>query len=647
MGKSILSFANIIVIGVIVLFLNSLSSLVLGRMTFDLTDDGLYTLSQGSKNIINKLVEPVTLKIYISRTDGAKYPAVKIYGDRVQHLAREYQRASGGKVKVEIYDPRPDSEEESWAQKYGLTPLSLPTGERLFFGLAAVSGAGREEAIPIIDLNRQEYLEYDITRLLSTIAGGDKPSIGILSSLKIQGTESPSQGMPGAQRDDSQDPWVLANQLANLGDLKYLDNGVSEIDPSIRTLMVIHPKGLLPQTLYAIDQFVVKGGSLFVAIDPYCSADVPDGPPNSPTAVFAERSSQLKELLAPWGIEMVEKKAVADLNLAAKVGVNPGEPPTDFLLWLSLSKGAGQGAPVINSTDMTTSKLENVLLPWAGALKITPIPGVSVETLLQTTSQAALMDEGDYRYGGGQPSSLLSKFIPGNQAYPLAVRLTGKFKSSFKEKPAGVQGSLADVPLLAEGTEIGRVVVVSDVDFLTDMASVRTQSIMGTKLVNLINDNQPFAANTMENLLGSSDLISLRSRGQFSRPFTRVEEIEKHAAERWRHEEMTFQSTLNQANSRLTELQEGMKPGSEQVFNKALLDEVKQLRDERQNAQERLREVRRNLRQDKERLGKILFALNTFLVPSILILSVLLSPKKKSRKASSNQESKNQQPIVA
>ena len=173
MQKSFLSFASILVIGVIVLFLNSLGGLAFGKLSLDLTDEGLYTLSQGSKNILAKLQEPVTLKLYVSRTDGAKYPAVKIYGDRVQHLIREYSRASGGRIKMEVYDPRPDSEEESWAQKYGLTPLSLPTGERLFFGLAAVSASGREESIPIIDLNRQEYLEYDVTRLLMTLAGGE------------------------------------------------------------------------------------------------------------------------------------------------------------------------------------------------------------------------------------------------------------------------------------------------------------------------------------------------------------------------------------------------------------------------------------------------------------------------------------------
>ena len=633
MQRSLFSFGTIVVLGIIVLFVNSIASLLLGNASLDLTDDGLYTLSQGSRNVVRKLEEPVALKLYISRTDGAKYPAVKIYGDRVQHLAREYARASGGKIRVEVYDPRPDSEEESWAQKYGLSPLALPNGDRIFFGIAAVSASGKEESIPLVDLNRQEYLEYDLTRLLLTVAGGQKKGIGILSSLKLNGKEVPTMpGMP--PQPDAQEPWVLINQLSNLGDVKFIDNGVSEIDPSIQVLMVVHPKRLSPQTLYAIDQFVMRGGNLFVAVDPYCSVDMPADGASSSQAMLADKSSNLKELLGPWGIEMVERKAVGDSEVAAKVSTGPSSPPEDFVLWLNLIRGQA-GPDVINTKDMTTSKLENILLPWAGALKVHPLEGVSYDTLLQTSRQAGLVDEAEYRYGGGTPSSILNHFQRGAEPQLLAVRLNGKLKSAFKEKPQGVTGAAQSAEQLKESKEPVHVVVVSDVDFLSDMSSARVQSIMGTKIVNLINDNLPFAGNVIENLLGSNDLIGLRSRGQFARPFTRVEEIERHAAEKWRAEEQMFQTTLNEANSRLTELQEGSKPGSEQMFNKAVLDEMKQLRERRQDAQERLRSVRRNLRQDKERLGQILFVMNTFLVPAVLVLGSLIQPRKRKRSKTS------------
>ncbi len=629
MQRSIISFGSIIVLGLIVLFGNSLVSLVLGKMSVDLTDEGLYTLSQGSRNVVKKLDTPVTLKLYISRTDGAKYPVVKIYGDRVQHLLREYQRASKGKIHIEVYDPRPDSEEESWAQKYGLTPLALPNGDRIFFGLAAVSATGKEESIPVVDLNRQEYLEYDITRLLFTLATTEKLGIGVISSLKIQGDTQAR--MPGMMQQEQQDPWVMVSQISNLGDVKFIDNGVSEIDPGIKVLMVIHPKGLTPSTLYAIDQFVMRGGNLFVAIDPYNNADQPQDPSNPQAAMFADRSSNLKEILSAWGVEMIEKKAVGDLALATKVAVSQTSPPEDFLLWLSLTRAGSNKVDVINSKDMATSKLENILLPWAGALKITPVEGVTVEPLLRSTSQSQLFEESDYRYGGGSPDNIRTKFMPGNESYVLAARISGKLKSSQKSKPEGLTGAAATAEQKMQATETGYVVVVADADFLTDMASARAQNLFGTKLVSLLNDNLPFLGNTIENLLGSNDLISLRSRGQFARPFTKVEEIEKNAAERWRKEELTFQSALNAANSRLSELQEGTKPGTEQVMNKAILDEVKKLRDERQQAQERLREVRRNLRQDKESLGGWLFVINTFLVPLILILGVIFTPRKRKK----------------
>lgn len=624
--KSILSAAGVLILGIVLVLVNSIGANLFSRFYVDLTEEGLYTLSQGSRNILAKLKEPITIRFYLSRTDGARYPALKLYGDRVTDLLQQYERESNGMVTLESYDPRPDSDEESWAQKYGLTPLSMPSGEQLFFGLAAVNAQGDEEVIPIFNLARQEFLEYDISRLLNALSTEKKPVVGILSPLKMQGGEA--HGQNPFQRPQQIDPWVLVSQLQNLADVQFLPVDTKDIPEAVRVLMVVHPKNLSQETLYAIDQFVMRGGNLFVAVDPYCNVDQPPPDPQNPMAgMFAERSSDLKGLLPAWGVELVEKKVVGDINLATRVNAGDG-PPAPFVLWVSLVKESPDGSELINRQNVLTSQLDSLVFPWPGALNLKKVEGIDSEVLLRTTRAATLFGEDDYRYGGGSPQALAQKYEPGTAPQIISARLTGKFKSNFKERPGEKKEGAA--PHLAESKETSSIVVVSDADFLSDMASVSAQRFLGTKLVSLLNDNIIFGANVVENLLGSADLISLRSRGQYTRPFTRVQAIEREAEERWKAEESALMAKLENANQRLNELQSSMGgKGGEQVLTKAVMDELKRFRDERQEAQKRLREVRRNLRQDKERLGSSLFALNTFLVPILLVIGTLVTHRQR------------------
>ncbi len=627
MQRSILSAAGVVVLGFVLLLVNSIAGNLFGRFYVDLTEDKLYTLSSGSRNILAALQSPVTLRLYLSKTEGAKYPAIKLYGDRVTELLREYERKSNGKISLEIYDPRPDSEEETWAGKYGITPLAMPSGDQLFFGLSAVNARGDEETIPVFNLNRQEFLEYDLTRLLFSLSREHKPMIGVISSLPLKGQPPRPQMIPG-QTPDS-DPWVLLSQIQNFGEVRTFEGPLAEIPNEVKLLLLIHPKGLEPQTIYAIDQFVMRGGSLFVAVDPYCNADQPPTDAQNPMAgMFYDRSSSLKELLPGWGVELAEKKVVGDMALATKVLTGNGGMPEDFLLWLTMTSEPKGTVIPINRSNVLTSQLDTLMFPWAGSLTVKPVEGVTSETLFQTSAAAKLFDKEDYQFGGGSPAELLNRYTPGKSSLIVGLKLGGKLKSNFKERPK-FDGDSANLPAhLSEAANGAHVVVVADVDFLTDAASAEVQNFLGTKVVSLRNDNLVFAGNLVENLLGSNDLISLRSRGQFTRPFTRVLEIEQHAQQSWKMEEVTLMARLNAANERLTELQSAANRSEdgkgEQVFTKALLDELKKFRDERAEAQERLREVRRNLRQDKERLGSSLFAINTFLVPLLLIVGGIL-----------------------
>jgi ABC-type uncharacterized transport system involved in gliding motility auxiliary subunit len=641
--KSFLSISGIVFLGVILLLLNGISDRVFSRFYIDLTEEKLYSLSEGTERILKSLEEPIILRYYFSKTDGARYPAIKLYATRVLDLLKQYERTSKGKLKLEVYDPRPDTEEEEWAQKYGLTPLSLATGDTLFFGLAGINSAGSEDVIPLFDLRREQFLEYDITKLVYSLKVAKQPVVGIVSSLDIEGApqQSPMPGrppMPGT-------PWILVNQLSKFSQVRFLKNDTDNIPADVDVLMVIHPKNFPEQTRYAIDQFVVNGGKLFVAIDPYCGTDQPKSDPNNPmAAMMADRSSNLPKLLSTWGVSLKEKKLVADVNLATKVSTGPGALPQSFVLWLTLNSQGDLRKEVINRDSISTSQLENVMLAWVGALQLTGVKGIAMEPLFRSTTESVLFNDSDVRFGGGNPEELLKKYIRGSESHVLGVKLVGKFKSSFDKKPGSeeVEPTMSvEGGHVSEGTNETSVVVVADVDFLADQYSARSQRFLGAQLITLLNDNLVFAANVVENLTGSNDLISLRSRGRFTRPFTKVQELEAKAQERYKLEEMRLQAKLNQANQRLSQLQNaGGGEEGKKVFNKALLDEIKIFREERKNAQKDLRNVRRRLREDIERLGTLLFLSNTFLVPLLLIIgsSVFYLVRKKRTRSKESKE---------
>ncbi|MCB0320000.1 MAG: Gldg family protein [Bdellovibrionales bacterium] len=631
MHKSILSASGIAILGVILLLTNGISNSLFSRFYVDLTEERLYSLSDGSKNILAKIEEPVTLRYYFSKTDGASYPAIKLYGQRVLDLLREYDRLGGDNVTLEVYDPRPDSEEEEWAQKYGLNPFTLPTGEKLFFGLAAVNAYGDEDSIPVFNLQRQQFLEYDITKLIHSLRTGALPKVGIITTLDIQG--APKQMPPGMPPQPS-DAWILVNQLENVADVEFLGTDVEKIPDDVKVLMVIFPQNLAEKTRYAIDQYAVKGGSLFIAVDPFCSAFEPPQDPNNPFAsIGADRSAVLPEL-SGWGVEMKGKKVVGDINLATPVAVRQGQRPEMFPVWLTFSSAnAPKGEWVVNQDEIISSDLETLMIPWPGAFDIKKQEGVTITPLLRTTDEAMLYEENDIRFSADRPEVLRKKYVRGTESQVVALKIQGKLKSNFSAKPgdgAAETNMSTEGGHISQGTEDANIIVVADVDFLSDAYAAQAQNIFGARFISLLNDNLIFAANATENLSGSNDLISLRSRGRFVRPFTKVQEIEASAQDRWKQEEEEFQAKLNEANQRLSQLQNGMDSGGgKQAFSSALLEEMKDLRERKKDAQQKLRDVRRKLREDKEDLGRVLFLVNTFLIPVILVLISVFWYRKK------------------
>jgi ABC-type uncharacterized transport system involved in gliding motility auxiliary subunit len=386
-------------------------------------------------------------------------------------------------------------------------------------------------------------------------------------------------------------------------------------------LVVIHPKNFSDSLLYSIDQFVLKGGKLLAAIDPFAQADIPEPDKGNPAAAMsADRSSSLNKLTAAWGVEQIPGKILGDRAYSMKVATGPSREPVPFVAWVGVPK------PSFNGEDVVTSSLEQMIFAWPGALTVKQMDGQVIETLASSSTETHLYDSQEFVWGGGDPEKMLQNFSSEGKSYPIAVRISGKLKTAFPEGKPGLVQPPAGQPAKSEQLKVSggasNVIIVADVDFLTDRFSIQRQNFLGTQLVSLFNDNQVFFQNAVENLNGSEDLISLRSRGRFSRPFTKVQRLEREAQEKFQQEEMVLQAKLNSATQRLNALQNqtGGQQGGKQVMSQAVLDEIKQFRDERKQAQDRLREVRRDLRQDIEGLGQTLFLICTFLVPLILIL---------------------------
>jgi ABC-type uncharacterized transport system involved in gliding motility auxiliary subunit len=634
-NKTFLSGSSILLLALIFLAVNGIADKVFNRFHVDLTQEGLYTLTKGSREILSKLEQPITLKLYYSKTEGDKYPIVKLYGTRISDLLKEYQRKSNGMITVEVYDPRPDSEDEEWAEKYGITPMDLPSGERVFLGLVALNSEGTEDVIPVFNLGRQEFLEYDITKLVYSLDAGTQPVIGVISTLPLVEGEAQPPPMQFQQAPKAEKPWIFVSQLSKLAEVRNLPLQLKAIPDEITTLFVIHPRGLSEDLRYAIDQYVMKGGNVFIAVDPFCMSDAPPNDPMNPMANFSHnRSSDLNELTRAWGATLIEGKIVGDVRLATPVSTQPGRQE-NFLAWISVGQSRAKDTELLSSDDVITNGLDTVMLPWSGVLSLEPVENIEQQVLMQTTSDAMLYDEKDIKMIAEDPQALLKKYRPGGKAYPLAVKLSGTFPSSFTSKP-GEEDAVASVPggHIPRSVKPGTVVLIADVDFMADAYSAMTQRFFGTEIVTLLNDNINLVSNIAENLYGNNDLISLRSRGRFTRPFLRVQEIEVAAQQRYQDEEQRFQAALNQANQRLSELQSGMqgKGGETTIMNKALLDEIESLREEKRIVQKRLREVRRALREDKERLGTQLFLFNTFFIPLLLLFGAFLYSLKRRKK---------------
>lgn len=625
-----------LVVGLVLLFaLNILSNDIFRSARLDLTEGRIFTLSEGTRKILAGIEEPISLRFYLSRKLATRVPEIGTYATRVQELLQEYERAAGEKLRLEVIDPEPFSREEDRAVGYGLRGLPVNTSDEvIYFGLAGTNSVDSEEVIPFFSSEREEFLEYDITKLIHNLATPKRPVIGLVSSLSIEGL-GPRAGFRGL----TSPPWVVVEQMRQLFEVRSLNASLTTVPDDVDVLVVVHPKGWNDRALYAIDQFVLRGGRALIFVDANAEADqgVQRGGLMIPTR---SSRSEMDRLLDAWGIELEKDRIIGDLQLAAKVRMDrEGRAVTfDYPVWIQL------GPQQMNQEDAVTAKLGNLSLGTPGSLVKKPDAGISFVPLIQTTPGAAAFPA-DKVAITEDPQNLLRIYSPQNRAFTLAARISGKVQSAFPDGPPPVEKTAdpdspesaspgdeeraaedtgTDQPHLPASLQPMNLIVVADTDLLQDRFWVSVQEFLGSRVAVPNAANGAFVVNALDNLSGSGDLISVRNRGSSVRPFKLVNELREQAELKFRQKEQELIDRLEATEQKLVELESTRQSDDGMILTEAQQEELLQFRQERLRIRKDLRDVRHRLRQDIESLQNRLKILNIGIVPALIAISGLI-----------------------
>ena len=632
MASRLMTTTGVVLALVLLFAVNILASRILGPARIDLTENRLFTLSEGTRAILANLDEPVTLRFYLSQRELERVPGIGGYADRVRALLNEYKRLSGGKLALHVIDPEPFSEEEDRAVGYGLrgVPLGLDEGN-FYFGLAATNSVDDEEVIPFFAAEREQFLEYDVTKLVHNLTKPKQKIVGLLSSLPIEGQGPPMQAAMGGM--DAQ-PWMVVEQIRQLFELRSLHPKLEEIPEDVDVLMLVHPQTLPREALYAIDQYVLRGGRVVAFVDPYSETQQP-GMAAGFMQPVGSRRSEIDELLSAWGVTLGDD-VVADLDLALKVRMEQGGRVLtfDYPVWMNVTPHT------FDQDDIVTGNLGNLGFGTPGYLE--PAEGATntFTPLVTTTPRAAQFTTSQVAAVTTDPRDLLDAYTSQDRAYTVVARVSGKVRTAFPDgrplpastdeegnEPAGEDeaGSEAEPKAehVSESTEDAQIILVADADMLADRFWVVVEEFLGSRIALPSAANSTLVVNALDNLTGSGDLISVRNRGTFTRPFVRVVALKQQAERAYRAKEQELIAQLEETERRLVELEES-NPGNESlIITDAQRDELVQFRQERVRIRKELREVRRQLRADIEALESWLKFANIGLVPILIGLTGL------------------------
>ena len=612
-------------------------------LRIDLTEDRLYSLSEGTLSILSSLNEPIELMFFYSDSATEDVPQLRTYGNRVQELLREIVIASEGNLSLRVIDPEPFSEEEDLATQYGVRAVPVTQGgEGVYFGLVAATGRAdvpgplrATETMPLIRPDQEEFLEYEFMKIITQVSNPERTVIGLVTQLDIDGGFDPMTGQ-GTQQ------WMIMDLVRQLYDVRRIDISSDSIEEDVDILMIVHPQGLSDRFLYAIDQHILRGGDALLFLDPNADSMVGRSPQGN--LIPAGMSSELPGLLDAWGLEFDNSKVLTDNELALRVMMGQGQRAVPHLGML------GVQGNFLTQGDIITNRLETINLSSAGAISQSNEGGLSFEPLITSSSDAMLMDR-SFVESVTDPNVLFDEFESENRSFVIAARLSGLIETAFPEGQPAIpvteeesnsddadeevsvaEETSSEVDVVNEESEIAHlsasleptnIVVFADSDLLTDRLWVQVTQFFGQRIPQPFANNGDLVINAMDNLSGGADLSSIRSRGRYSRPFTKVLTLQREADDRLRQEESELSARVAETESALAELNTDEEGNPIGEITPEIQTEIDRFNGELIETRRRLREVRFQLTEDIEQLGSNLKAVNTALVPILLTLFFL------------------------
>ncbi len=600
---------------------------LLRGVRIDLTENDLFTISPGTRDLLESINEPINIYFFFSDEETADIPFLRGYATRVRETLEEFARVAGDRLVVNVIDPAPFSEDEDRASQFGLQAISLGSlGQSVYFGIAGTNSVGDEDTIGFLQPEKETFLEYDLAKLIYNLSNPNKTVVGLLSGVSMNAGFDP-------QTQQMTDPWVIMNQARQVFDIRELTPGLTKIADDIGVLWIVHPRELTQATLYAIDQFILGGGRALIFVDPFAEIDMSS---SDPATMAAGSSSSLDPLFSVWGIEYETKNVVADDRYALSVGGGPTGRPVRHIGLLGLDGLA------MNGEDIVTSGLDSINIGTAGHFTIAENSDTVIEPLLVSSTSAGIMPTIQFQFLS-DPAALMDGFAPSGETYVLAARLEGTLTTAFSDGPP-----TADVPI-DDATEPGpvntsnhlsstdeaNVILVGDVDMLSDRLWAQSQNFFGQQLVTAFANNGDFVINALDNLSGSAALIGIRARESFARPFTRVDSLRRIAEAEFRATEQQLQAELADTEQRLGELQAARSDGGSLLMNDEQQAEIERFLDQQVSIRQQLRAVQRNLDISIERLGTVLKIINIGLVPLLLTIGALtfVALRRRERKA--------------
>lgn len=607
MNQRFINWSAIVLAAVLFFSVNIISDAMFGGSRIDLTERKLFTLSDGTRKLLGDLKEPVTLKLFFSRSLSGNAPQIRNHADNVVNMLEEYAAVSGGSIRLEIIDPEPFSEAEDRAVDAGLSGVPIgQSGENFYFGLIGTNMTDDQESIGFFSPERARFLEYDLTRTIYGLSNPKRPLLTVISGFPLEWGPG---GIQGAMRGQSR-AYGIMQPMQEFFDVRVASKRFTEIDPETDVLMLLHARDLTQQQLYAIDQYIVKNGKALIFADPFSETGATLPPTEGVPSPLDRHESVLPPLFKAWGVEVEQDRVVGDRGYATRVNAGSGRRSViDYVGWITPRPEA------LNSDDVVTAELQLPLLfPSAGHIRQTEGATLSVLPLVMSSTDAQLLEASKFRTRP-DPQAMLADFVADEAQFVLAARLRGEISSAFEGPPPGVEAKH-----VARSAGPVDMIMVADADMLDDRYWMSRQDMGGQEIVQPTTGNANFLINALDNLAGSADLIALRSRAEGDRPFQRIQDLQRDAEQRYLAEEQALVEKLSETEQKLADLQSKAGEGSSDLLSAEEQKAIDEFQEQMLQTRRDLRAVQHNLRSDIEALQSEIQVMNIALMPALVLV---------------------------